>query len=198
MTAAQTAMYFAEFGKLRDVLRARGWSSTKCEQHRHALTRKALGADKSSKHFTNRELDAVLAAIRAELQPANFDAQMQLQDMPAKRRSILIHRIDELCRHLHLTEGSERAYVDGISRRMFGDQYHDLPERPLQQLEGILRKRLRALHVVERVHQIEREAAAYAERMVAIVAPEIERQAAAKSAAAAITEEEFDPAEPFG
>lgn len=160
MTPAQNAMYFAEFGKLRDVLRARGWASAKIEAHRAELTFKALGRAKSSKQFTNGDLDKVLAVIKAATAPADFDAQMRLQDSPEKRHELLIARIWALSKRVGLTPDNESRYVDGISQRMFGKQYQHLDERGLQQIEGILRRRLKQQRLtVEQIHEIEREVA---------------------------------------
>jgi len=172
MTSQQTAMYFAEFGKLREQLRARGWSPTKIEQHRHALTKKALGVDKSSKDFTNAELDKVLAVISAEAAPADFNAQMRIQESPEKRLSLLLNRVRVLSRNVGLKEGLESVYVDGIARRMFGVRgYENLPERALQQIEGILRRRLRQLKLTaEQIAEIERRVADEAAELVAVVA----------------------------
>jgi|GEM_PF-2502265 len=182
MTAGQTAMYFAEFGKLRDVLRARGWSSTRIEQHRAAITVKALGKQKSSKVFTNGDLDKVLAVITADRAPADFDAQMRLQDMPEKRVELIMARIRSLSLNVGLDEGHESSYVGGISLRMFGTRsYETLTVQQLGVIEGVLRRRLKQRHLtVEKIQEIEREAAEYAAEIVAITSPEIDRQQARK------------------
>ncbi|MEO6001527.1 MAG: hypothetical protein ABIZ04_20910 [Opitutus sp.] len=180
MTAAQQAKYFAEYGKLRDVLRARGWSSTKIELHRAEITVKALGRHKSSKAFTNADLDKVLAVIKAETAPADFDAQMRLQDMPEKRRAILMARIHSLSLCVGLNPGGESGYVQAIAKNMFGtSQYDDLSEQQLGVIEGVLRRRLKQQHLtLEQIHEREREAAEYAAKIVGIVTPEIVRQRA--------------------
>ncbi|AHF94193.1 hypothetical protein OPIT5_08190 [Opitutaceae bacterium TAV5] len=54
---------------------------------RHALYRAAIGRDKSSKDFSNRDLTAVLAKLRAESDPANFDAQMHAQCDDGERKA---------------------------------------------------------------------------------------------------------------
>lgn len=189
MTPRQLYKYRAIWAQIRDKLRARGLSSKQCEDYRHAITRRALGADKSSTAFINAEFDAVLQVFAAELKPTDLDGQLALQEMPEKRVSLLIARIDGLSRHIGLTVGNESRYVDGIAMRMFGRQYHELPERGLQQIEGILRRRLRQMHLTaERVDAIEREVAEQAARHLATVTPSIEHQHAA--AAAAITRED--------
>ncbi len=194
MTPSQNAKYFFEFGQLRDVLLAKGWAPIRIEEHRRTLTRKALGVDKSSKEFTNAELDRVLAVIRAEREPANFEAQLALQDMPEKRRALLVHRITALAYHTVDEGGRGTSYVDGIARKMFGCAYHDCDERGLQQIEGIVRRRIRQRKFTsERVQQIEAEATAHAAKMLSITAPEIERQAAIKAEAARIVHSEEAP-----
>jgi hypothetical protein len=168
MTPAQSGKYFAEFGQLRDVLRAKGWSPTRIELHRHEITRKALGVDKSSKDFTNADLDKVFAVFSAERAPADFDAQMRLQDMPEKRVALLQARISALMLQIGLAPGRESGYVDGISNRMFGTQWHKLPERGLQQIEGILRRRLHQRPLTaEQIAAIEAEVAEHAAEAVA-------------------------------
>lgn len=181
MTAGQTAMYFAEFGKLRDVLRARGWSSAKIEAHRGEITVKALGKAKSSKLFTNGDLDKVLGVIRAATAPADFDAQMRLQDMPEKRHRIIMARIHSLSLSVGLEPGGESGYVAAIAGNMYGRRdYENLSVQELGRIEGALRRRLKQRHLtVEQIQDIEREAAEYAAQMVKVLEPTY----AAKSAA---------------
>src|SRR4051812_46683499 len=100
MNSRQSAMYWAEWAKLRDVLRGKGKSSVQIEDYRHALTRRALGLDKSSKDFTNADLDKVLARIKAESEPGNLDAQIAIQESPEKRRAYLLDRCDECCHEM--------------------------------------------------------------------------------------------------
>lgn len=172
-------MYFAEWGKLRTVLSARGKSSAEIEAHRAAITLKALGRPKSSKLFTNADLDKVLAAIKAEAAPGDFAAQMKVQDSPEKRRELLLARIRSLSLSVGLNAGHESTYVDGIARRMFGRQYHELEERGLQQIEGILQRRLQQLGgTVEQIQEIEREVVAEGAKVLEILAPEFTKTAA--------------------
>ena len=189
MTAGQTAMYFAEFGKLRDVLRARLWSTAKIEAHRSAITLKALGRAKSSKQFTNADLDKVLAVIKAETAPADFDAQMRLQDMPEKRHALVMGRIHALSLSVQLEPGLESSYVAGIAHRMFGERaYERLTVEQLGQIEGVLRRRLKQLHLtLEQINEVERTVAASAAARLQTLAPVF----AAKPAAALVAGEDF-------
>jgi hypothetical protein len=171
MTPAQTAMYFAEFGKLRDVLRARGWSGTKIEQHRAELTVKALGKEKSSKLFTNADLDRVLAVIKAATAPADFEAQMRLQDMPEKRHALILARIEFLSIKVGLNSGGERSYVEAIAQNMHGtSKVEELTVHQLGKVEGALRRRLKQQKLtLEEIHEIERQATEHAAAQVAEV-----------------------------
>ena len=149
MTTAQNAKYWAEWAKLRDVLRAQGKSHLECEEWRKALTRRALGAVKSSKDFTNTDLDRVLARMAAEREPDNFDAQMSLQDSPDRRRAAHKARAwDAMRSFLHL--GSElkfqaaaERYCDATAKRMFGGRFEDLAEGERVQVVGALQRSAR-------------------------------------------------------
>jgi truncated hemoglobin YjbI len=143
MTDRQLSKYRAIWAQIRTRLRTHGLTSEQCEDYRHRLTRRALGQDKSSTEFTNAEFDQVLQVFSAELAPVDFGAQLVLQDMPEKRVSLLLARIEALSHQLGLDTAGEQAYVDSIARRMWGKPYRDLPERALQQLEGILQRQCR-------------------------------------------------------
>lgn len=183
MTSRQTAKYFAEFGRLRAVYRARGLDSTAIEARRHALIHRALGGPKSSKTFTNSELDRVLAAIRAELAPADFAAQLALQEQPERRISILQSRLHVLSQHLGIEPGHEAAYVLGMARRMFGAAtIAELGERNLQQLEGALRRAVARRHDAPRLREIDRAATTHATRILAVIEPALAANARATGA----------------
>lgn len=167
MTTAQTAKYFHEWGRVRDMLLARGLSHAQADARRHALHVKALGRAKSSKDFNNADLDAVLAAFLAVTEGGNLDAQLAQIDMPEKRAAMAVRRIEVLKLHLRLEPGRESGYVAGIARNLFGQadgQLHQLNAAQLGRLEGVLLRRLRQLHSAEKVAAIEAEAAGYAAR----------------------------------
>lgn len=148
MTPAQTAMYFAEWGKLRDVLRARGWSNAKIETHRHEITKKALGRPKSSKAFTNADLDAVLAKINAERDPAGFDAQMRIQDSPERARADQLEACHRVCWEMFelgdngfaQRESAER-YIAGTARNVVKKSLADCTAADLAIVCGCLARK---------------------------------------------------------
>src|SRR5258708_1762352 len=57
MTHAQTMKYFREWGLVRAHFIAKGIDPKQAENKRHQLHKQALGMDKSSKDFTNADLD---------------------------------------------------------------------------------------------------------------------------------------------
>jgi hypothetical protein len=172
MTAAQNAKYWWEWARAREHFLGRGLSHAAADAKRHDLHRKALGHDKSSKSFTNADLDAVLAAFRAVWDGGNLDAQLRQIEQPELRKSRVITRLDVLSRHLQLPPGREHGYLRGIARNVFGnDQYQQLGFEELCRLEGIVLRRLKQLHEAAAVAQFQAEAAAEAEGVVQIFAP---------------------------
>lgn len=153
MNPRQNAMYWAEWAKLRDVLRAKGKSLSQIEDYRHELTVRALGAAKSSKKFTNVDLDRVLARIRAEREPGNLDAQLALQESPEKRRAYLLARCDECCSEMwsqgsdtRLIKSDSRArYIAGTARNVIGKEIADCTAEEISKVLGCLEARLRRL-----------------------------------------------------
>ena len=143
-------MYWAEWAKLRDVLREKGKSYQQIEDYRHALTRRAIGADKSSKLFTNRDLDAVLARIKAEREPGNLDAQIALQESPDKRRAFLLTRCDECCGEMFSHGGDLRmakseiraGYIRGTARNVIKKEIDDCTDAEIAKVLGCLEARL--------------------------------------------------------
>lgn len=153
MTPRQSAMFWSEWGKLRDVLRAKGKSLCQIEDYRHALTRRALGVDKSSKAFTNADLDKVLARIKAEREPANLDAQLALQESPEKRRAYLLARADEVCSLMWSDGGDSRlmrpeqrdGYIRGTARNVINKDLEDCTDAEIGKVIGCLEARLQRL-----------------------------------------------------
>lgn len=126
MTAAQTNLYFFEWGRVRKQYIGKGLDPKQADNKRHELHRRALSRDKSSKDFTNAELDRVIAVFRAVYDGGNLDAQIAQLDQPENRRQAMIKRC-------HVAVGSFiegkdddakarnlRAYLDGTAQRMFG------------------------------------------------------------------------------
>lgn len=119
-------------------------SSAQVDQARHDLHRKALGQDKSSKAFTNSDLDAVIATFRAVWDDANLDAQLRQLSQPEARLAALRKRISELAIACGVTRGAA-GLADYFRHWFKGRAYEDLNERELHQLAGILERRRRQL-----------------------------------------------------
>lgn len=153
MSPRQSAMYWAEWARLRDMLRARGHTVAQVEEYRHNLTRRALGVLKSSKDFTNADFDRVLARLKAESDPANLDAQLSLQDSPDRRRAYLLHRLSECCAELFTVGGDERlrepaareGYIRGTARNVCKHELEQCTDADLGKVLGCLEARLRRL-----------------------------------------------------
>ena len=147
MTAAQTAMYFAEWGKVRQGLRDQGKSSAECETHRRDLTRKALGHQKSSKYFTNAELDKVLAAIKAQSGPADFNSQMRVQDSPDIRRAAMMEKCKRACWEMYQLGDNgmanhDDAYIAGTARNVVKKPIENCTAEDLAVVLGCLMRKL--------------------------------------------------------
>lgn len=171
MTTAQTAKYFFEWGRARDFFRGRGMPHAEADAQRHRLHVKALGRAKSSKDFTNADLDKVIAAFRAVWDGGNLDAQLAQIEMPEKRAAAAVARIGVLMLHLRLENGRETGYVAGIARNLFGcddGQWHQLTGAQLGRLEGVIARRLRQIHPAEKVAALEAEAAEHAQAVAAL------------------------------
>ena len=157
MTPAQSSLYFAEWAKVRQHYRAKGIDSKQADNKRHELHRRALGLDKSSKDFTNADLDKVLAAFRAVSDGGNLDAQLRQLEQPAYRRQRMIAR----CRHAarSFIQGRDpadqdrkvTAYLDGTADRMFGVPFDRLDQD--QPGDAQLRKVMGALERSARVRK---------------------------------------------
>lgn len=132
MTKAQNALYFREWGAARSILIARhGWTAAQADEHRHELHRQALGKDKSSKAFTNRDLDVVLATFRAIAQPADLDTQIRKAEQPELRCRV---RLDQLTTEMGLTPD----YVEAMTQQMFRRPLADLTEAQMHKVLAAL------------------------------------------------------------
>jgi len=120
MITSQNRLYFREWGRVRTTCQQQGFPVP----DRHDLHVKALGLDKSSKDFTNADLDRVLAEFRAISQPDNLDAQLRQQDMPRRR---LLYTIGRL---------APEPYWRAIARDKFG--ITDLDRLDLVKLRQLL------------------------------------------------------------
>ena len=148
MNAAQQALYFREWGKVRAHYIARGIDPKQADHKRHELHVQALGCDKSSKSFTNADLDKVLAKFRAVYDGGNLDAQLAAIDMPEKRRTAMERRIFSAGAKFisgddhHQREWRTIAYTQGICRKLgFPADWPMRDERQLAQVMGIIERR---------------------------------------------------------
>ena len=124
MTAAQNMLYFRQWGRVRDVFKAKGLPCGDVERHKFHL--KALGVRKSSKDFTNADLDKVLAAFRTITDPGDLKAQLRAMEQPVLRNAEARKKCMELLEQLGIgcdstierTEFIRGAYLDGIAKRL--------------------------------------------------------------------------------
>ncbi|HYE32524.1 MAG TPA: hypothetical protein VEH27_13925 [Methylomirabilota bacterium] len=120
MTPKQQALYWREWAKVRAIDPA---------MDRHALHTQALGKAKSSKAFTNADLDKVLAAFRAVSEPHNLNAQVRQLEQPKKRQLYAIREhLQELAA---LDVGNPLEYA----RSIVADQHPGL-ERLIEDLSA--------------------------------------------------------------
>lgn len=157
MNAAQTHLYFFEWGRVRKHYLAKGLDPKQADNKRHELHKRALAHDKSSKDFTNAELDKVIAVFRAVYDGGNLDAQLAALDQPENRRAAMIKRCQAAARSF--IEGKDDAakernlvaYLDGTADRMFGVAFVHLDQG--QEGNGQLAKVMGALERTARVRK---------------------------------------------
>jgi len=99
MTPKQTQLYWREWAAVR---------SADPKADRHDLHTRALGRDKSSKDFTNRDLDQVLGVFRAISDPLNLAPQIRAQ---RQGRARLEHRLAEITQCLGVYVEDPAGYV---------------------------------------------------------------------------------------
>jgi hypothetical protein len=100
MNATQTAKYFWEWGQARAWYVAAWENEGGSRRDASRAAQKALGADKSTKVFTNGDLDKVLASFRAIHDGGNLNAQMDAEDQPERRRGKIEARAWILAREI--------------------------------------------------------------------------------------------------
>jgi hypothetical protein len=124
MTPKQSAAYWRKWGQIRKLLMEQGeFSREDADAERHVITRAALGKQKSSKAFTNRDLDAIFDHMDKYLVllegPKSGPARADVQ--PVKR---LVYAIEQL--------GLPEPYLEAISRDQFKtSDWRSLTERQL-------------------------------------------------------------------
>jgi hypothetical protein len=99
MTPKQTSLYWREWAAVR---------AAQPDADRHDLHHQALGAPKSSKEFTNRDLDLVLGVFRAISDPGSLKPQLRQEN---QERARLEHRLSEITQCLGVYVEDPAGYV---------------------------------------------------------------------------------------
>jgi hypothetical protein len=174
MTKAQTYLYWREYQAACRAAKAAELPPL----DRHELHRRALGKNKSSKLFTNADLDKVLAIFRSYTRPADLRPQLRQLRMPRIRleHKIVIEQAallavvlppDSTIQPFNDSTPLERqlaaeSYILQIMRERFGTTDikaipHDLdntdPTRkdtPLEMLRNTLSSRINTLRAAKR------------------------------------------------
>jgi len=149
MSPAQIKKYRAIWSKCRAALRSAGKPHD--DAARYALHERTIGRRCSSTEFTQKEFDAVVGAMMAIVDPANFGAQMRQQDQEDLRREDVLCRIDDALAVIiprsdcesdaHATH-ARASYKHKLADRMFG-KVVGLTDRQLQVLMGVLEREAR-------------------------------------------------------
>lgn len=108
MNYQQIKKYRFEWARVKAVLAARGLSEAEMEAQRHELHMKALGEDKSSTLFTDKEMDTVLREFRAISSADDMTGQIELGGMDATRKR---HGIGQLLTALEMGEADAEHWV---------------------------------------------------------------------------------------
>ncbi len=148
MTAAQTSLYFREVGLWRKARIAAGLGAS--DSDRHTLHARALGFHKSSKHFTNLDLDKVLGALRAISRPADLNAQLRVEANEDERKAAALAKCEAACYQLYslgddrlrYPENRER-YTAGVCRRINFCGPEDCTAAQLAKVLGALERSVR-------------------------------------------------------
>jgi len=145
----QTSLYFREWGLVRKHYVAQGIDPKLADAKRHELHKKALGQMKSSKAFTNADLDKVLAVFYAITRPADLNSQLRQMEQQTER----IRRMQSDCRRLVMqlpkvqaAEDSEfyaKNYLNTVANSLYGVAFAALDEKQLARVTGTLRSKLR-------------------------------------------------------
>jgi hypothetical protein len=136
MTGKQHARYWREWSRVRKILIELGeFSKEDDDEHRHEIHRQALGQDKSSKDFTNRDLDKIFEAFQAILVMEDGPRKGPVEDQACKR---LIWAIDQLA--------LPAPYLEKIAQDQFGTPaWRALPEEKLSKFRMTATARAAAL-----------------------------------------------------
>lgn len=152
MSPAQTSLYFREWGKVRRHYIEHGIDPKLTDSKRHELHQKALGYRKSSKEFTNKEFDKVLAVFYAITRPDDLGVQLRQQDQGELRRDEARTRCMDILKEIGIGEGNEAgraewlrgAYLDGLVKKVAPPQesFDGLNDKQANVVLGILVRRV--------------------------------------------------------
>jgi hypothetical protein len=150
MSPAQTALYFREWGLARTWYIVHGLDPKQADAKRHELHVAALGRAKSSKAFTNADLDKVLAKFRAVHDGGNLEAQLAAEDAPEEQRREVLHRCGgalwdcyQLGDRRFGSEATCQSYIAGTCRNVIGKEPADCNAAELAKVLGCLNAMLR-------------------------------------------------------
>ena len=117
MTDKQRIYYFR---MVSDATKAAGISGTKeREDFRRKITVEALGEEKSSKAFTNADVDKVLGVCQAWIRNADLEPQLEKMNQPRKRLIFAVERLKRALKILGV------ANPDGYVEAIWRDKVHD-------------------------------------------------------------------------
>lgn len=135
MTPKQHKLYIGTWLRVKKTLiTLGGFSKEEAEAKRHEIHTEALGKDKSSKEFTNADLDRVLDAFQVYLGLSDPRQSKRAVEQPRKRALHAIHAL-----------GHTDAYIAAICQDRFGHTNLDaLSESDLWKLKITLVERARA------------------------------------------------------
>lgn len=146
MSPAQTNLYWRKWSACKRALAKLGRPTG--DAARHALHQQALGAAKSSKHFTNRDLDRVLAVFASFTAPSDLTQQLRAEEQPEARRRHnqtacreLVGRLPQVAAAAD-PEAYATNYLDSVARSVTGRTFAELDDTQLARIYGILRHRL--------------------------------------------------------
>lgn len=143
LTPKQRWFYFGLWREAKKILMNGRETWTKYEENlrRHELTVRALGRDKSSNDFTQRDFDKIIAELKAIVNPDDLNGQLRQQDMHTRRMQFGLRK---LMREL----GVGNAYVDAIVHQM-----NDHGELGSNRLDALDVDELRKVMIALRKHQ---------------------------------------------
>lgn len=152
MSPDQTRLYFREWGKVRRHFLARGIDPNQADAKRYELHTRALGVDKSSKDFSNTDLDKVLGVFFAILRPDDLNSQLRQLDQGEERKNKLIgdchratYRMADLGESRLQLYPQQTAYIFGIARNVIHKPLESCSAEDWAVIHGVLLRRVEQL-----------------------------------------------------